>query len=497
MKASVRSGSRPRAPRLNETAQCSGAAPAQPFRPSGSRIITSKANSCSQRVSRVGPNASRDAAHLRDASPQFAPSRVTRGSITATAARVPHPTTGPSGTRMGREEARRASMPVPSRTTAVRAMKNNQPASHRLTPLAMPQHVCDICLRRGTAFRCERGCDYDVCLSCFKAGHVRHIAAPVTNPVLSEEALERVTTAPQVQVEEPSEVSEIQISLVELEPPETHPGSAGTVAGREVPDVLEVAQLLAETVPQPVAIPRCSCCAAPLREVQYRCYICPSEFTLCEQCYQAHNQRPLHNPEHRFVGMEAPQEIAVAPGDHDEQLFLARRRLAQSDVAAQGPHIPGPGGHLTFGGSLVESFDAHTPEHRHAASGHAANPGRGIPMGALQGLSGLTTHPHTHAHHTTSGDGESSGAAATADAAGAVRGDLQQCMVCLEDYAPGDAQRALRCGHHFHRACVDTWLAQNETCPICRTSAVYVSPLSRFLDNISSALLPFPERRRR
>lgn len=53
--------------------------------------------------------------------------------------------------------------------------------------------------------------------------------------------------------------------------------------------------------------------------------------------------------------------------------------------------------------------------------------------------------------------------------AGALRGAGQRCAVCVEDFAAGDEQRQLPCGHGFHRGCVDPWLLeQNGTCPMCR-----------------------------
>ncbi|KAG8061286.1 hypothetical protein GUJ93_ZPchr0003g17602 [Zizania palustris] len=51
------------------------------------------------------------------------------------------------------------------------------------------------------------------------------------------------------------------------------------------------------------------------------------------------------------------------------------------------------------------------------------------------------------------------------------------CSVCLDNYGDGDVLRMLpECGHLFHRECVDPWLRQNPTCPVCRTSPL-PSPL--------------------
>uniref|UniRef100_A0A0D9XP41 RING-type E3 ubiquitin transferase n=1 Tax=Leersia perrieri TaxID=77586 RepID=A0A0D9XP41_9ORYZ len=46
-----------------------------------------------------------------------------------------------------------------------------------------------------------------------------------------------------------------------------------------------------------------------------------------------------------------------------------------------------------------------------------------------------------------------------------------QCVVCLADYEEKDVLRILPyCGHDFHVACIDIWLMQHSTCPVCRIS---------------------------
>ncbi|XP_039024763.1 E3 ubiquitin-protein ligase ATL4-like [Hibiscus syriacus] len=46
-----------------------------------------------------------------------------------------------------------------------------------------------------------------------------------------------------------------------------------------------------------------------------------------------------------------------------------------------------------------------------------------------------------------------------------------QCPVCLSEYRCEDTLRILPyCGHSFHVTCIDIWLQQHSTCPVCRVS---------------------------
>ncbi|XP_019729499.1 uncharacterized protein LOC109518225 [Hippocampus comes] len=43
-----------------------------------------------------------------------------------------------------------------------------------------------------------------------------------------------------------------------------------------------------------------------------------------------------------------------------------------------------------------------------------------------------------------------------------------RCQICFGDYDDGDQLRMLPCFHDYHVACIDRWLRDNTTCPICR-----------------------------
>jgi E3 ubiquitin-protein ligase ATL41 len=53
----------------------------------------------------------------------------------------------------------------------------------------------------------------------------------------------------------------------------------------------------------------------------------------------------------------------------------------------------------------------------------------------------------------------------------------RECAVCLVPMAEGEAARRLpRCAHVFHRGCVDVWLRERSTCPVCRAEVVVCRP---------------------
>ncbi len=41
------------------------------------------------------------------------------------------------------------------------------------------------------------------------------------------------------------------------------------------------------------------------------------------------------------------------------------------------------------------------------------------------------------------------------------------CQICCEDYVVGVVLKTLPCLHMYHEECIDKWLTQKGTCPVC------------------------------
>ena len=46
-------------------------------------------------------------------------------------------------------------------------------------------------------------------------------------------------------------------------------------------------------------------------------------------------------------------------------------------------------------------------------------------------------------------------------------GPTRDCAICIDKMNAGQMIRRLECSHYFHKGCVDKWLKQKATCPIC------------------------------
>ena len=42
------------------------------------------------------------------------------------------------------------------------------------------------------------------------------------------------------------------------------------------------------------------------------------------------------------------------------------------------------------------------------------------------------------------------------------------CSVCLETFKTPEKARVMNCGHKYHLLCIDKWLMQHTSCPLCK-----------------------------
>lgn len=68
---------------------------------------------------------------------------------------------------------------------------------------------------------------------------------------------------------------------------------------------------------------------------------------------------------------------------------------------------------------------------------------------------------------------------------------LEYCAVCLGQVRCGEKYRILsKCNHGFHVDCIDAWLQDHSTCPLCRTTTTLVLPLLH--NNPAPIAIQFP-----
>ncbi|KAI3923453.1 hypothetical protein MKW92_028768 [Papaver armeniacum] len=76
-----------------------------------------------------------------------------------------------------------------------------------------------------------------------------------------------------------------------------------------------------------------------------------------------------------------------------------------------------------------------------------------------------------HKYRVTGQERQSNQVSGEAEASPKDPGDELTCSVCLEQVNEGEIIRTLPCLHQFHSTCIDPWLRQQGTCPVCKFRA--------------------------
>ncbi|XP_008325026.1 E3 ubiquitin-protein ligase RNF130 isoform X2 [Cynoglossus semilaevis] len=67
--------------------------------------------------------------------------------------------------------------------------------------------------------------------------------------------------------------------------------------------------------------------------------------------------------------------------------------------------------------------------------------------------------------------------------------DFNHCAVCIEAYQLNDVVRILPCKHVFHKVCVDPWLHEHCTCPMCKLNILKALGIMTSLPCVDSVVL--------
>ena len=42
-----------------------------------------------------------------------------------------------------------------------------------------------------------------------------------------------------------------------------------------------------------------------------------------------------------------------------------------------------------------------------------------------------------------------------------------ECLICLDEFKQGQQIIMIKCGHLYHKPCLDSWFLKKKTCPLC------------------------------
>ncbi|KAM6980582.1 E3 ubiquitin-protein ligase RNF128a [Aplochiton taeniatus] len=67
------------------------------------------------------------------------------------------------------------------------------------------------------------------------------------------------------------------------------------------------------------------------------------------------------------------------------------------------------------------------------------------------------------------------------------------CAICIDSYRAGDVVTVLTCDHFFHKACIEPWLLEKRTCPMCKCDILKALGVEEVPEEQASSSMPPPD----
>lgn len=161
-----------------------------------------------------------------------------------------------------------------------------------------------------------------------------------------------------------------------------------------------------------------------------------------------HTELRLHVPPMAFASRGRLQglrlQLALLDREFDELDYDALRSLDSDN----NPNAP----------AMTEEEINALPVHKYKVQAHKGS----------QQSGDQSAHQASSSTSSSVASSEKNKISPSSDVSTKVLEDELTCSVCLEQVGVGELLRSLPCLHQFHVNCIDTWLRQQGTCPVCK-----------------------------
>ncbi|XP_062698997.1 E3 ubiquitin-protein ligase KCMF1-like [Aedes albopictus] len=187
---------------------------------------------------------------------------------------------------------------------------------------------------------------------------------------------------------------------------------------------------------------RCDYCQEDnFTDIRYACLVCEN-YDLCETCFEGRHSNLLHKPYHPMQQILTEEEFSKRLDESEsEEVYTFRCPYCGDD------------------GFTASNLIAHCGSY-HYEGGHPVR----CPICLVYQRVNVRFLNNTFYQHVQNRHHEYCTPAEEVSNSN----EAQECPICIEQMLSDYNIRYLSCTHQFHSECINVWLQNNSSCPVCR-----------------------------